>query len=117
MGMGVGTGMDTDTDTPVARRNESCEARANEAPAKAADSRLIKPPKIITSQCHLRHSYRSASRVRSAYAALRVPISSAVIPINTEQLHIPVARRNESCEGRANEAPAKAADSRLIQPP
>ena len=51
--------------------------------------------------------------MRSAYAALRVPTSSAVKPTNTGQLHIPVARRNESCEGRANEAPAKAASSRL----
>jgi len=51
--------------------------------------------------------------VRSAYTALRVLTSSAVKPIKTGQLHIPVARRNESCEGRANEAPAKAAGSRL----
>jgi len=50
--------------------------------------------------------------VRSAYAALRVLTSSAVKPIKTVQLHIPVARRNESCEARANEAPAKGGASR-----
>ncbi|GGW33361.1 hypothetical protein GCM10007157_26400 [Vreelandella hamiltonii] len=94
---------------PVARRNESCEARANEAPAKGGASRPDHATTTNRTTAHLcapiGSALRAASRVRFAYAALRISRPSKL------RQH-PVARRNESCEARANEAPAKGGASR-----
>ncbi len=100
---------------PVARRNESCEARANEAPAKAASSRLDQasvnghisvPRSALLAEC-----FAGALRLRRATGAL--PCILWRRGTHDAQFWHHVARRNESCEARANEAPAKAAGSRL----
>ncbi len=61
---------------PVARRNESCEARANEAPAEGGASRPDHATTTNRATAHPRapigSALRAASRVRFAYAALRL---------------------------------------------
>ncbi len=71
---------------PVARCNESCEGRANEAPA--------------TLHGHMINSSTASHYPRGC--------ASLTTRYNTTEFNgcIPVARCNESCEGRANEAPA-----------
>ncbi len=98
---------------PVARRNESCEARANEAPAEAAPAAPIMPPQPTAPPPTPEPPSAALSALLRGCASL-TPRYGYTAP---KHMQPPVARRNESCEARANEAPAEAAPAAPIMPP